>query len=102
MLAFLDCSKCCERVGQALAENRAREAGLRGRGANMVLDTYGGHRHVKAHGAVAPLRTGGHGLVVGCAFAKDILEACLAPIKTECLHRRQRNALGPCTRNWTG
>lgn len=41
----------------------------------------GGDRHLKAHGAVVRPRTGGHGLVAGCALAKGILEAFLAPIK---------------------
>lgn len=80
LLAFLDCSKCYERVGHALAGRRALRSGLAARVANMLFDMYKGRRHVK----VARPKTGGHGLVAGCAFAKDILKAFLVPINEEC------------------
>lgn len=51
---------------------RALQSGLAARVANMVFDMYKRHRYVKVHGAVAGPRPGGHGLVAGCAFAKDI------------------------------
>lgn len=91
LLAFLDCSKSYERVGHALAGARALQSGLAARVANMAFDMYKGHRYVKVHGAVARPRTGGHGPVAGCAFAKDMLKALLAPIKEECPRGKPRD-----------
>lgn len=42
LLAFLDCRKCYERVGHALAGQRALQSGLAARVANMVFDIQGG------------------------------------------------------------
>lgn len=75
LLAFVDCSKCYERAGHALAGQRAFRSGLAVWVANMVFDAHKGHRHIKVYGAVARPRTGGNGLVAGCVFAKDILKA---------------------------
>lgn len=58
--------------------------GQQPRVANMVFDMYTGDIHVKTHGAVAQPRRGNHGLAAGCAFAKDILKAFMATLKTEC------------------
>lgn len=82
LLAFL--SKCYERVGRALAGARAVASWIQGKVVNMVFDLHQGDRHVRAHGAVAQPRRGNHGLVAGCAFAKDILKACTRPLKQEC------------------
>jgi len=44
---------------------------------NMVMNIYSGPRLVRAHGAVALPVKGNHGLIAGCAFAKDVLKAFL-------------------------
>jgi hypothetical protein len=43
----------------------------------MVMNVYSGPRLVRAHGAVAKPVSGHHGLIAGCAYAKDILKAFL-------------------------
>lgn len=91
LLAFLDCSNCYERVGHTLAGARALQSGLAARVANIIFDMYKGHRYIKAHGAVARPRTGGHGLAAGCAFAKDTPKAFLTPIKEECPRGKPRD-----------
>lgn len=63
----------------------------------MVVDMYTEGRHATVHGAVARPRTRNHGLVAGCAFAKDILRASMAPIKTECLEVRPRDYVDDIT-----
>lgn len=55
-----------------------------------MIDLYKGDRHVKACGAVAQPHNGNHGLVAGCAFAKDILKAFMATSKTECPEGKPR------------
>ena len=77
LLAFLDCSKCYERVGHALAAERAARSGMPLRVLNMVMNIDSGPRLVRAHGAVALPVLGHHGLIAGCAFAKDVLKAFL-------------------------
>ena len=77
LMAFLDCSKCYERVSHALAAARAAETGMPLRVLNMVMNVYSGPRLVRAHGAVALPVAGNHGLIAGCAFAKDVLKAFL-------------------------
>ena len=44
---------------------------------SMVISVYCGPRFVRAHGAVAAPVEGHHGLIAGCAFAKDVLKAFL-------------------------
>lgn len=56
LLAFLDCSKCFQRVNHALAGTRAIVSGLVVSVANTALDMYDRFRHVKVHGAVSSLR----------------------------------------------
>lgn len=40
---------------------------------------------------------GNHGLVAGCAFAKDDLKAFLAPVKAECPEGKPRDYVGDIT-----
>lgn len=72
LLAFLDCSKCDERVGHAVAGSRAQVSGLPGRIASGLrvsgLRVSGLPGIAKAHGAVAPPQRGSRGLVAGCSF----------------------------------
>lgn len=48
---------------------------------DLVIDAYGGSRLVRAHGAVAHLVRGHHGLIAGCALARDVLFVALAAPK---------------------
>lgn len=97
-LAFLDCSKCYERAGHNVAGSRALLAGLPGRIANSVFfDMHGADRHIKAQGAVAPPRCGNRGLVAGCAFAKDILQAFLAEPLRQCPTGQPRDSVDDIT-----
>lgn len=75
LLAFLVCSKCYERVGHA----------------NVVFDMYKGSKHIRAHGAVAQPRSGHHGSVAGCAFARDRLKSFIGPLQRECPNGRPRD-----------
>lgn len=47
----------------------------------MVFDMWEGFRHAKVHKAVSQPKVGGHDLAAGCAFAKDMLKACLGQVK---------------------
>lgn len=44
---------------------------------------HNGSQHVKFHGAMARLKLGNHELAARCAFAKDILNTFLGPVKRE-------------------
>lgn len=52
LLAFLDCSKCYERVGHAVAGSRARISGLRGGGGGEhdIRHVWGRQAHQGARG----------------------------------------------------
>lgn len=89
--AFLDCSKFYGRAGHKLAGGRAAASGLQSRVAVMICDMYKGAGHLIAHGAVVMPRTRNHGLVAGCAFAKDVLKASIATVKKECPEGRPRD-----------
>lgn len=91
LLAFLDCSKYYEIAGHNLAGDRAINTRLQARVANMVFDMYKRDRHVKPHGTLAQPRTGNHGLVASCAFAKDTHKACTATLKNNCAEGRPRD-----------
>lgn len=67
------------------------------RTAKMVRYTYQRHRRVKAHGAVAKPGAGNHGLLAGCAFAKDILKASLALVKKACEGERPKREVDDTT-----
>ena len=47
----------------------------------MIMDAYSGARVLRAHGAVSFPAQGRHGLIAGCSFAKDLLEAFLTPVR---------------------
>lgn len=99
LLAFLECSKCYERVGHATAGSRVLASGLPGRIANMIFNMYGADGYIKAHGAVSAPRSGNRGLLAGCALAKDILKAVLsAPLGFSVLqgHRGTTSTTSPC------
>jgi len=78
LLAFLDCSKSDERVGHALAGERAEQSGMPLALLNLIMSVYSDPRLVRAHGAVAMPAPGNHGLIAGCAFAKDVLKTFLS------------------------
>lgn len=65
----------------------------------MVFDMCQGYRHVRAHGAVAQPRRGNHGLVAGCAFAKDLRKAFIHPVKQE--WSAQEGGPGTCVHDIT-
>ena len=77
--AYLDCSKCYERIDHSTARARAEAAGLPSRLGRMIFAMYGGERRVKVHGAVSRAGRFMRGLVAGCSFAKDVLKAFLSP-----------------------
>lgn len=97
LMAFLDCSKCYERVGHITAGNLVLASRLPGRIANMIFNTYGAERYIKAHGAVAQPRSGHRGLIAGCAFAKGILKAFLQTPLQRCPSRRPRDYVDDIT-----
>ena len=78
--AFLDCSKCYERIEHETAGKRATSSGCPASIINMAMSIYSGPRYIRVHGAVAKPARGRHGLIAGCSFAKDILKAFLVPI----------------------
>lgn len=69
------CRKCYERTNHTLAGSRALASGLAVRVANMVVDMCTRFRHVNVQGVVSQIHSGDHGVVAGCVFAKDLLEA---------------------------
>ena len=79
--AFLDCSKCYERVSHDKAYNRMIQTGCHPNIANLVMDLYQGQRRIKVHGATSAPLTAKARLIAGCAFAKDVLKAFLEPIQ---------------------
>lgn len=72
-------------LGHAAAGKPAMDSGMAVCVANRVFDMCGGCRHVRAHCAVAKPKVGRHGLVAGCAFAKDILKDFLGQAKHVCV-----------------
>lgn len=76
---------------------RAVASGMQARVANMVFDMFKGSRHISARGAVAQPRRGHHGLVAGCAFAKDLLKPFIGQMKRECPGGRPRDCVGDIT-----
>ena len=73
--AFLDCSKCCERVPHKLAQASAVSPGCPRAISNLVFSLYGGDY---ARGNLQ--RCGGNtGIVAGCGFAVHILRSFLHP-----------------------
>ena len=79
LIAFLDCSKCYERIEHSIAGQDTVATGCPDTIANMVFHQYAGNRIVRAHGAAAKPLQGNHGLIAGCSYAKDILKAFLIP-----------------------
>ena len=79
--AFLDCSKCYERVSHDTAFTRMLQTGCNPTIANLVMDLYQGERRIRVHGATSMIMKAKAGLIAGCAFAKDVLKAFLDPIK---------------------
>ena len=77
--AYLDCSKCYERIEHETAGHRAVATGCPVAIINMAMSIYSGPRYIRVHGAVAKAARGRHGLIAGCSFAKDILKAFLRP-----------------------
>ena len=77
--AYLDCSKCYERIEHETAGHRAVDSGCPVAIINMAMSIYSGPRYIRVHGAVAKPARGRHGLIAGCSFAKDILKAFLIP-----------------------
>lgn len=69
LVAFLGCSKCCERVECRTAGERALASGIQTQVLRLVVDAYGGSRLVRVHGVVAHLVTVSHSLIAGCSFA---------------------------------
>ncbi len=82
--AFLDCSKCYERVPHRLAARRALELGAPPRLMQMLFDMHRAPRRVRVHGAVSDIAVGHCGLPAGCAYAKDVLEGFLRPMAAHC------------------
>ncbi|MFM7985676.1 MAG: hypothetical protein ACKPKO_40825, partial [Candidatus Fonsibacter sp.] len=64
--AFLDCSKCYERVPLGQLDDRASAAGFPDRLLVLALGMYSGRRHVRAGKAVAAARVGSAGIMAGC------------------------------------
>lgn len=91
LLAFLDCSKCYERVKHALVGERALDTGLGGRLANMSFDLHKWPRHTEVHGVVTHSEFGNSGLVAGCVVAKYIPNSFLGAFKWECAETRPRD-----------
>lgn len=50
----------------------------------MVFGMYGGCQHANAHGAVSKPRVGRHRLLAGCAFAKEMIKACMCQVRRAC------------------
>ena len=78
--AFLDCSKCYERVSHDDAFKRMIRSGCNPTIANLVMDLYQGERRIRVHGATSQLMRAKAGLIAGCAFAQGVLKTFLAPI----------------------
>jgi hypothetical protein len=72
---FLDCSKCYERISQAMAADRARESGCPIGIVNLVMGMYGGERRILLDGAISEGIQGHSGLLAGCSFARDVLKS---------------------------
>ena len=77
ILAFLDRSKCCEWVPHRPGAQNAVDSGLQDRIANMVLAQHAGNRVLHAPSSSGRMVSGGHGLIAGCSFAKDLLKSFL-------------------------
>ena len=78
--AFLDVSKCYERVAHTLAGNRAIETGCHPRITSLVMSMYQGKRRLLVDGAISKPLSGNSGLMAGCSFARDFLKAFLNPL----------------------
>ena len=79
-MALIVCSKCYERVEHYQAQSDAATTGCPADIVSTALAHYGGKRILRANGAVGPAVSGAHGIIAGCAYAKDILKAFLLPI----------------------
>ena len=72
--AFLDCSKCYERISHDDAFRRMVQSGCNPTIANLVMDLYQGERRIRVHGAISQVVRAKAGLIAGCAFAKVVLK----------------------------
>lgn len=80
LVAFLGCSKCYDCIDDRTVADRASASSMPDQVLNLGTDTCGGSRLVHVRGAVASPERGLHGLIAGCSFAKDVLEAFLLPV----------------------
>ena len=79
--AFLDCSKCYERVSHDKAYTRMIQTGCHPKIANLVMDLYQVQRRIKVYGATPKTLHAKAGIIAGCAFANDVLKAFLEAVK---------------------
>ena len=78
--AFLDCSRCYERVAHGQAGERAVETGCNPKVVNLAMDMYGAPRVIQAHGAHSELVGVNRGMLAGCGFAVHFLKAIVIKI----------------------
>ena len=69
LAAFLDCSKCYERVPLQEAAQQALRSGCPHGAVALAFNMYAAPRYIRVHGAVAPGFAASSGLVPGCGFA---------------------------------
>ena len=77
LAAFLDCSKCYERVPLQAAAQQALRTGCPTGAVALAFNMYAAPRYIRVHGAVAPGFNASSGLVPGCGFAVHFLKAFL-------------------------
>ena len=97
MTAFLDCSKCYERVPHTEAAGRALALGAPGRLVQLMFDMYRAPRRIRVHGATSRAAKGHCGLPAGCAYAKDVLEGFLQPSRDVCRYATFRGYVDDVT-----
>ena len=78
--AFLDCSKCYERVDQKLAHDRAVASGCSPIIANLAMDMYARDRIVQVHGSHSETVEVNRGMLAGCGFAVHFLKAIIVSV----------------------
>ena len=80
MAAFLDCSKCYERIGHDNAHDSAVRTGCNSTIANMAMEMYARPRILQAHGSHSDDVEVNRGILAGCGFAVHFLKAIIGGI----------------------
>ena len=82
MTAYLDCSKCYERIRHVDAQEAAHRTRCPVEIMNLALNMYSGRRRLKVRGCLSQGFFPTSGLLAGCARARDLLQSVLGPILT--------------------